>query len=174
MTVESQPECHELTWSEPERIGAPFRIRAKDREIGSLQFDRGHIDHAVGEIQGRRWILERSKAPQTQVTVREEGAAEPAAVYTQGWTGRGTVSFSDGTEYCWNASHVWGTTWCFRKGGQEASLCVSELTPRRSGARVHICGDSAKLPEMPVLLLLGWYLRRLAIERLGNMIPGLG
>lgn len=174
MTVESQPACHELTWTEPEQAGAPFVIRSEGREVGSLQFDRGHTGHAVGEIQGRKWILEGSKGLNPRVTVREEGSAEASAVYTQSWTGRGTVTFADGTEYCWNASHVWGTTWCFRRGGQQASLCVSEQTPRKTGAQVRMCAGAASLPEMPVLLLLGWYLRRLAIERLGETIPGLG
>jgi hypothetical protein len=35
-----------------------------------------------------------------------------------------------------------------------------------------LCAESAELREMPVLLLLGLYLRRLALERLGEMITG--
>ena len=172
MAAASQPGFRELTWVEPENEGAPYIIRADGRGIGSLRMDRGDACRAVGELHGRRWILERTNQFYPRVTIHEEGSSEPLAIFTQGLTGGGVVSFAGGAEYCWNPSHIWSTTWCFRSGGKKASLCVSEQTPQRAGARVRMCADAAQLPEMPVLLLLGWYLRRLALERLGVVSAG--
>jgi hypothetical protein len=167
-----QPEFRELTWIVPESKDAPHIIRAEGRDIGSLWIDRGDARRAVGEVHGRRWILERTSQLYPRVTIHEEGSSEPLAIFTPGLTGGGVVSFAGGAEYCWNPSHVWSTTWCFRSGGKKASLCVSEQTPQKTGARVRMCAEAVQLPEMPVLLLLGWYLRRLALERLGVVTAG--
>jgi hypothetical protein len=172
VTASSESQCRELTWAEPIEDGAPFILRAEGCEVGFLRLDRRPPGHALGEIRGRRWILERTSLLRLRVTVREEGSTEPVAVFRQGWTGGGIVTFADGTEYCWNPAHIWSTTWCFRRSGQKASLCVSQQTPQKTGARVRLCVEAGECQEMPVLLLLGLYLRRLALERLGEMITG--
>lgn len=172
MAAASQSGFCELTWVEPEHEGAPYIVRADGRDIGTLKFDRGDACRAEGTIYGRSFVLERTSQFYPRVIIHEEGSSEPLAIFTQGLTGGGTVSFADGAEYCWNPSHIWSTTWCFRGGGKKASLCVSEQTPQKAGARVRMCTDAAQLPEMPVLLLLGWYLRKLALDRLGMVSAG--
>jgi hypothetical protein len=160
----------ELAWVESAAGNWAYDLRAGDERIASMRFETESGSRARGEIDGRRLLFECPEALHPQISIYEEGCAEPLATFTQRWNGGGLVQFRDGTRYCWNSSHIWSTTYCFRREGEKASVCVSQEVPSRKGSHVTVCSGAAILPETPVLVMLGWFLETLLFERLAQTI----
>lgn len=167
----------ELLWRYPQAPDGAFELSAEGATRGWLRFDERAGAPSLAELDGRRWTLEHTSEAHPRVIVRKENADEIVAEFVPWMTGGGVVTFADGQRYCWNRSKIWSPTWCFRRQGEghAPSVCVSQQSgPLRDGGRVKICGDFAGGAEAPVLLLLAWYLRVLAFERLTEAIPVVG
>ena len=151
---------HDLIWSEPDDRRHAYTLRMEGKETGWLHFDEQAEDRATGELAGRHLRFEpaESQVPFPSVVVRENEAV--IATFTQRWNGGGTVAFTSGARYCWNPVHIWSSTWCFRREGSDAAVCVSQQAfPLQSGGKVRCCSESVPAEEAQVLVLLGWYLR---------------
>jgi hypothetical protein len=169
MAASSPSPFHELAWTEPDERRHAYVLCVDGEEAGWLRFDDESGDRATGELHGERWQFERTGFPHTCVTIRAAGSRDVCATFTERWSGGGTVSFTGGSRYCWNASHIWSTTWCFRREGSGSAVCVSQQAdPLKSGGRVRVHCGAEPNPEFPVLVLLGWYLRVLSRERLAE------
>jgi len=159
----------QLAWLSGGGLREAFVLRADGEVIGGLQFESE--SRAVGELDGRAWILECHECKLHQnVLVHLQSTNELVATFTQKWTGGGIVTFESGVRYCWNPTHVWSTSHCFRREGQAATVCMVQGAPSRKGSKVLICADASRLPETPVLILLGGFLEVLLFERLATVI----
>jgi hypothetical protein len=157
----------ELSWVYPDDPSHPFVLRANGEEIGRLEVARGTETTSTGELDGRKWTLETSGAFHPHITVRVEDSPDAVAVFTASRAGGGSVAFTSGSTYAWTRTSIWGEKWCFRCAGGKSGVCVSlETGPLKNGGKAMICRGAAYLPEAPVLLLLAWFLRILAFERL--------
>lgn len=142
-------------------------LRAGSDILGSLRFETE--SRAIGDIEGHTWILEfEGTVLQTHITIRAQGATEPVATFAQKWTGGGVVTFQNGVRYCWNPSHIWSTTHCFRREGKKASVCLAQGPADGTGSRVTICQDAAAFEETPVLVLLSGFLEVQILKKLSN------
>jgi hypothetical protein len=158
----------ELHWVESAGGSWAYDLRSGAEQIGHMRFETESGSRARAELDGRTWFFERNESLGMSVAVHAEGSPEPYATFTQRWTGGGIVKFRSGVQYCWNSSHIWSTTYCFRRKGQKPSVCVSQEVPSRRGSRVTVCADAIAMPETPVLILLGWFLEILVFERLAE------
>ena len=150
---------NELQWIAPALPHEPFLLRAEEQSIGWLRCHDEAGMRAEGELHGRRCTFECSSLAAPQITIR---AGELAGEFADG-----VVAFSNGARYQWRRHHVWGTTWCFHRDGDKSSVCVEqESGSLQSGGKVSLCCGGAPQPETPILVLLAWYLRVLAFERL--------
>jgi hypothetical protein len=173
----SDPGIHEIAWRYPKTEGGAFELCAHGGTLGYLHFEDRAGAHSVGEFEGRRWTFRYTSGALPRVTIAQEEAAEVVAEYVPWVTGGGMVSFFGGPSYCWNRAKLWSNTWCFRRQGDShgSSVCLTQdAGPLRDGGKVKLCGTAAASPEMPVLVLLAWYLRVLAFEMLVEAIPGIG
>jgi len=162
----------EFVWANPDSERQVFVLRARGEEIGWLQFESGLGVRSTAELEGQRWTFERTGVFHACVTIRIESSDASLAEFTPFLTGGGgVVSFTAGTQYCWNRARIWSTNWCFRCKEHKSTVCVSqEAGSLTGGGKVVICSDAAHLPETPVLVLLAWYLRVLAFERLAESL----
>ena len=124
----------------------------------------------------QRWSFEHTAGSHPHVIIRQHGSPLTLAEFAPRLTGGGIVTFATGERYCWNRAKIWSPRWCFRREGADSAVCVSQQAgPLTEGGKVGICCDAAaRLPEVPVLILLAWYLRVLAFESLTGAIPGVG
>jgi hypothetical protein len=169
MTGLSEEAKRELMWTGPDPSGRVYVLSAGDQEIGSLEFEDQEGSHASGRLAGCEWIFERSGVLHPRVRIRPADSEEPVAELALRFTGSGVVSFASGARYSWRPGNVLTTRWCLRREGEDKLICfVQEGGLSARGAKVVPCGDCAALPEFPVLVLLGWYLRVLLSHRLSN------
>jgi len=160
----------ELNWHFPKDGEAAFVLSTRDREVGWLRLDDESGRGATGEWEGRRWRFAYEPSFHRCVTVQPEGSEECAAVLTCQPGGRGgNATLASGTRYTWTREHFWSSVWCFRSG-DTAGVCVSQRPgPMVAGGAVRVRPDT-HAEDIPVLVLLGWYLRVLEFARLSGSI----
>jgi hypothetical protein len=96
-----------------------------------------------------------------RVTIRETGGNDDLAVYRhKPWCG-GWVEFVNGNRYRWKSTSFWGTEWVFVTAQEEL---VYKLKPKmfaqiKVQSIVEIGAQWHDLEELPLLLMLGYYLR---------------
>ncbi len=175
MPALSQLGNHQLDWIAPEPQGGAFVLRAAGETIGRLQFHAEEGRSATGELDGRRLVFESAGPHHPNVTIRDEASRDIVATFSPSWTGGGFVSFSTGERYRWNRADLLSGCWCFHREGSKKSVCVSQKAgPLNSGGNVKVCAGAVSHPESPILVLLGWYLRVLAFERLAESVVSVG
>ncbi len=104
------------------------------------------------------------RKPEVLKKLVEEEAS--SATYTPRWTGReGTLEFPGGHVFNWAQTDFWATKYqitdgagntlvSFESGAEKARL--SDMF--KTQARVEISLGGRSIPELPLLVLLGWYL----------------
>ena len=161
----------ELTWSYPDRTARAFVLHVGDRQVGRLHFDTATSACATAEFEGTWWRFEASASAYPAVRIHAEDADEAIGEFTACPTGGGVVEFRNGARYRWVREHVWSLHWCFRCAEQKSRVCISlESGPLVRGGKLAICAEAADREEMPVLVLLAWYLRVQDFARLSDSI----
>ncbi len=75
-----------------------------------------------------------------------------------GWTGSGPVQFSDGRGYRWTKTSFWRPEWTFAARDGRILIQFFPRASLRMRATVAVDPSARGIRELPVLLLLGWYL----------------
>jgi hypothetical protein len=165
----------ELVWTYAEPGGAGFVLHTGGEDIGRFDFTGAAEKRSHGELGGYRYAFEGAGTHHSPIHVYREGSDEVAAKFQRCLTGGGVVEFKNGARYCWTKPSVLSDRWCFRSKENKSTVCLLQETgPLSKGDRVMVCGEAAKLPEMPVLVLLAWYLRLVDFARLVDSIAVCG
>lgn len=151
-----------LVWAPSSTSSRRFELRAGDDVAASLTFDKAVGSLATGRASAGTWTFKRAGFLQPCVTVRELGSEYDLAVFRPTWTGSGDVEFRGGLHVHWRPFGFWNSEWAFLRADER--LVTFHWLPDTAelDARVEFSVAALTLPEAPVLLLLGWYLRVLA------------
>lgn len=149
----------ELKWYQPHAMEMNYELRHQDLQVASLRFRSAFGSLATGESGDGCWTFKRIGFWQTRVTVRACNAHENLAIYQNNtWSNGGSLEFPDGRKYHAN-TNFWMTEYSFTA---ESDLPLVKF--RQIGGIVHasamveIQPGAVALPELPWLVLLGWYL----------------
>ncbi len=148
----------ELTWAQPSALRNEYRLTADREAVGGLRWEKAFGSLASGEVAGGRWTFKRVGFLHPRVTVRIAGSEVDVATMEPSWTGSGPVQFSDGRGYRWTKTSFWRSEWTM--AAQDGRILIQFL-PRaslRMRAMVVVDPSARSICELPVLLLLGWYL----------------
>lgn len=156
----------ELFLVQPRATRRNFILRSGERIIGQLDF-RSEFDSLADAISANEaWTFKRVGFFSPHVTVRRAGSKIEIATCHPNWTGtESKIQFSSGEVYLWKVASFWATSYSFSNGDG------IELITFRSGsveknisnlftnqALVHIAFEAWQLVELPLIVLLGWYL----------------
>ncbi|HEY3570429.1 MAG TPA: hypothetical protein VGP73_21040 [Thermoanaerobaculia bacterium] len=157
-TIQEAAPSH-LSWQQPQAFKCAYELRAGDELLGALRKTRKFGAAMEAEIGGTRYTFEPAGFFRSRVTVREAGAAGEPAVFQSGFCGGGQLLLPDGRSYRWKMTSFWGSRWTFL---DDSDRPLVSLRPRnrvfRTGSEVEIAPGALRMPELPVLVLLGWYL----------------
>jgi hypothetical protein len=154
-----------LRWVQPRAHEHWYELRSGRQLLATLIWEPGHGSVAVAESGQSRWTFKQVGFHNRHVTVREAGTAANVAVYRPRWVGDGSVQFPDGRTYRWRSSDLRGSEWCFQDSSGHSLLSfrceleqatLSALFRKQAHVEVHRSGQAR--PELPLLMLLGWYL----------------
>ena len=157
----------DLYWMQPAGLDNRwFELRAGGSLVATLGFESLCDSLARAESADGSWTFRRVGILNPRVTVRKAGEEASLAIYTPRWTGReGTLEFPDGRVFGWVQANFWATkfqitdaagySWVSFESGAEKSR-LSDIF--KTQARVEIDLRGRALSELPLLVLLGWYL----------------
>jgi hypothetical protein len=156
----------ELFWEQPNGWQRSFVLSSGEAIYAKLDFNSAFSTLADAMTEGEHWTFKRVGCFSARVTVRRTGSKVDLATYYPNWTGsHGQIQFSTGELYTWRISNFWATRYSISK---EDGI---ELFSYQSGSRnwkftnlfkqqvqVVLCPKAWQIKELPILILLGWYL----------------
>jgi hypothetical protein len=149
-----------LSWQQPRALKAEYELRAGDELLATLSKSGSFGMSMDAEIGASRFTLKREGLVRSRITIREAGATgEPAVFARSGFLGRGELALPDGRSYRWKMTSFWGGRWAFLDDSDRPLVSFATRNRfLRAGCDVEIATGALARPELPVLVLLGWYL----------------
>jgi hypothetical protein len=149
----------ELVWVQPTSVRQTYELRAADDDVvGRLQFDSRSL--ANGETAWQKWTFRRDGFWTQRVTIRARDSSD-AVVVKVAWTGGCTLELSQGRQVRFGAANFWRTRWQWSDVATEAPLVQFKSHPgglMKFGGQVAIDMPAIAYPELPLLIVLGWFL----------------
>lgn len=149
-----------LSWQQPRAMRAEYELRAGDELLAALRKSGTFGTSMDAEIGTARFTLKTEGFVRSRITVREAGATgEPAVFGRTGFLGGGQLALPDGRSYRWKMTSFWGSRWAFLDDSDRPLVSFKSRNRfLRAGCDVEIAPGALARPELPVLVLLGWYL----------------
>jgi len=155
-----------LNWTQPKTTQQFFELKGNDDLFGTLLFPKSVGSLAEAETVEGKWTFKRIGFFTTKISVRKFGEEKDLAIFKPNLTASsGDLDFSGGKKYQWHASNFWGTRFEFKDEKGEVVLTFRSgiEDPKlkdwfKTQARVEIAEDKINVTELPIMVLLGWYL----------------
>ena len=147
-----------LKWEQPSALKMNYELRANDEVTGTLRFRSSFGSFATAKSPEGCWTFKRVGFWQTRVTIRRcDSDADIATFQNNTWSGGGTLQFPDGRIFR-ATTNFWQTRLEFQTESGSTLLQFQSAGILHLSATVQIPNGSAALPELPLLVMLGWYL----------------
>jgi len=146
----------ELLWVQPAALKTAHELHAGDEVVATLTFQRGSLADAVAA--DGHWTFKREGFWHPRVTVRVAGTGTDLGVFRPRWMGGGTLESPGGKAIDLSPANLWQTEWAWREGESTPLVFKGRHGLIKSGARVEIAGDAFQRSDLPLLVLLGYYL----------------
>jgi hypothetical protein len=148
----------ELEWKQPSAWKMEYELRTGEDLVATLRFRSSFGSFATAESADGCWTFKRVGFWQTRVTIRGCGSDTEIAMFKNNtWSGGGTLEMHDGRQFL-ATTNFWQTNLEFKT---EAGQTLVQFKPGglvHLSAKVEIEPTAAGLPELPWLVMLGWYL----------------
>ncbi len=148
-----------LKWIQPRTMKMEYELRSDDFVAARLDFRSSWGSFATAASADGTWTFKRVGFWQTRVTIRAEGSdKELATFHNNTWSGGGTLQFPDGRKFP-ASTNFWTTQYEFKTETGEPIVSF-----RKIGGLLHMSADvdihplARSIPEMPWMVMLGWYL----------------
>jgi hypothetical protein len=148
----------ELEWVQPSAWKMEYELRAGDELIATLRFRSSFGSFATAESADGCWTFKRVGFWQTRVTIRGCGSEMDIAMFMNNtWSGGGALELPDGRKVL-ATTNLWQTNFEFRTEAGEALVRLKTGGLVHLSAAVEIQPSAAGMPELPWVVMFGWYL----------------
>jgi hypothetical protein len=161
MQLISETGQQELVWTKPSAPTPTYELYAGEQLVATLHWQRGSL--AEARAAGCQWTFERSGFWLPRVVVRLAGSDADLATFTPQWIGTGTLEGARERRFHWSAENFWHTRWAWQDADGTPLLHIEGKPRSEHGGRpikgiVKLAPAASDLIELPLLVLLGWYL----------------
>jgi hypothetical protein len=148
----------QLSWFHPVEEKREYVLRSTGGDVAVLRWEKESGTLARGESSSGQWTFKRVGFFQPQITARAHNSTEDFAKFEPGSAGGGVVHLSNGHIFRWS-SNVWRGEWSWVNAAGERGIRFRRdfAMDRREGT-VEITPKALPDREVPLLVLLGWYL----------------
>jgi hypothetical protein len=147
-----------LKWTQPGAFKKHFELRAGDEIVAALHFRSAWGSFATGESAEGGWTFKRVGFWQTRVTVRALGSESDIASFRdKTWSKGGTLTLADGRELFATTS-FWASQLVFQDSQREELIRFDNQGLLHLSSIVEIEPGARSMPELPWIVMLGWYL----------------
>jgi hypothetical protein len=155
-----------LNWMQPKTTHQLFELKFNDDLYGTLLFPKSVGSLAEAETLDGKWSFKRVGFFTTRITVRKMGEENDIASFKPNMmASSGVLEFADGKKFQWHAANFWETKFEFKDANGETVVTfrsgIEEPKLKdwfKTQARVEIPEHKNNLPELSIMVLLGWYL----------------
>jgi hypothetical protein len=156
----------ELTWAQPRKHKREFELRAGETEVvATLRWENKQSQVAAGEAAEGRWTFRRQGFLHQHVEARLGESELEIARFQPRWRGGGTLEFPDGRRFGLRPTSFWNAEWAWTTAENDILLRVKRASrPAPFQGHIDLLPGAEALPELSLLILLGWYLVILAAD----------
>lgn len=148
----------ELSWVQPNAFKLEYELRSLEDVAATLRFKSSFRTTAVGDCGEGSWTFRRPGFWQTTTVVQDALTEAEIAVFKRNfWKGGGTLEFGFGRRLL-ARTNFWQTALTFQAEDGAPIVQYQLSGVMHSSAAVTIGLNAANLPELPWLVMLGWYL----------------
>jgi hypothetical protein len=148
----------DLRWVHPHVFDRGYELRHGDELVATLAFRSAFGSFATAASADGSWTFKRVGFWQTRATVRVEGGTEDLAVFEHNtWSGGGTLTLAGGRPIR-VTTNFWQSKIEFL--ADDDAVLFRYLTEGflRRESQLEVMPPLLRMPEMPWLILFGWYL----------------
>jgi len=154
-----------LIWTQSKSMSRQYQLKSGDTLIGNLGFEKASGSRASAEVTSQRWTFKREGFFHPRVTVRVPDSDVNVAVFHPQWSSGGNLDFPDGHQLRWRCTNFWGSHWAFVHADNRPSILFRHHEGiLKASAELEIDPADTSLPDLPLLVVLGWYLIILSAE----------
>ena len=159
----------ELTWTRAGALQRTYELRAGAEVVATVRCAQWWGAHAVVEAGDSHWTFRRVGFWHPRVTVRVVGSETDLATFHARGMGRGMLDLSPTRRFQWGPTRFWHRTWAWRQidGTPLVHFKIYGLIKIEGTVEV---GPAAALPELDLLVPLGWYLLPFGWYRLAMLV----
>jgi hypothetical protein len=148
----------QLKWVQPSALKMHYELRAGDELVATLRFRSTLGTFATAESADGCWTFKRIGFRQTRVTVRACGVDTDIATFNNNtWKAGGTLEFPDGRKFP-ATTNFWQTKLEFQNESGDTLIQFQSGGLMHLSATVEIQHSPVGLSELPMMVILGWYL----------------
>jgi hypothetical protein len=140
-----------LSWMQPRTGRRAYELRAEGDTIATLRWRTA--SSAKAEDASRQWTFKHAGFWHPRVSVCAAGSERAVAVFSARWLGTGTLELPESQRIHWSATHTWQAA-----DGTSLVQIASQHRLTRMDGTVEIAPAAACIPNLGLLVLLGWYL----------------
>ncbi len=153
----SQLTSHPLKWVQP-GLKMEYELLTGDTQVADLIFRSSWGTLAFATSGEGSWTFKRIGFWQNKASIRANDSEEDLAVFTNNtWRQGGTLEFAGGLRYK-ATTNFWMTKMEWQTEAEQPLVRFHIGGFFRQSAEVEILPAAARLPELPILVLFGWYL----------------
>lgn len=151
-----------LMWVQPKATQQRFELRGGDEVLAVMQWPSSWRSGSTVEAAEGSWSFHRQGFSQ-RVIIEVHRAGFLAPTLSRRWTGSATLSFPDGHAYLWKNAGFWGNrrAWTTPEGMPLIHF-QTKYGFLKTGGEVTVDPLAAALPDLALLVSLGWYLTVMA------------
>jgi hypothetical protein len=148
----------ELKWSQPRAFKQEYELRAGDELAATLIFPRSLRSDAIGESADGSWDFQREGPLHPRILIRVSGSPDEIAVFRKSaWKSCGTLAFPDGRTFR-TASNIWASRYSFVDATGDPIVELKNCGVLHRAANLTLAQRARDLPELPMMVMLAWYL----------------
>ena len=142
---------NELRWVRPKGQRHLYELRSDDEVLVTVNWKGGASASALFESANGSWTITRHGLAQT-ITIKDTSSQIDLAAIKREITGGVTLSLPNGRVFRWRCTSFWRSIWSWVDADDRSLLHL------KRGASVQLEAGAQDLPELALLLTLGWYL----------------
>jgi hypothetical protein len=148
-----------LKWVQPKMMKMSYELLDGDEVLATVEFRSAFGSLATATSADGVWTFKRTGFFRPLVTVRKEGSEKDVATFRDStWKQGGTLELSDGRRYL-ASTNFWSTKYDISSESGEPLISferIGGLFHMSTEVRIH--AEAAHKPELPWMVMLGWYL----------------
>jgi hypothetical protein len=152
-----RPVYGDLNGVRPGVFARELQLEAGSERLAVLRWEKVLGTAADAESGDGRWRIARRGPLAMQFVVRDAASDAEVATMTRNWRGRGEARFASGTGFKWDREGFWRSEHFWTSATGERLITWRTRIGWTTRYEMEVMEGARRLPELPVLVLLGTY-----------------